>query len=89
MTNRTKLRKQVLELVRQFHAAGPQKPFRPGDDPVRYAGRHYDAEELVNLVDSSLDFWLTAGRYTEEFEVTLANYLGLPSHASGQFWFLG
>ncbi len=78
MTDRAKLRKQVLELVRQFHAAALEKPFRPGEDPVRYAGRYYDAEELANLVDSSLDFWLTAGRYADEFEARLAEFLGVP-----------
>jgi CDP-6-deoxy-D-xylo-4-hexulose-3-dehydrase len=76
MTDKTALRSQILELVRQFHAAGTHPPFRPGEDTVRYAGRHFDAHEIVNLVDSSLDFWLTAGRYADEFEATLADYLG-------------
>jgi CDP-6-deoxy-D-xylo-4-hexulose-3-dehydrase len=52
-------------------------PFVPGEDPVRYAGRYFDEKELVNLVDSSLDFWLTAGRYAEEFEASLAEFLGV------------
>ena len=78
MTDRKALRMQILELVRQFHAADVRKPFRPGQDPVRYAGRHFDADELVKLVDASLDFWLTAGRYAEEFEAGLADYLGVP-----------
>ena len=43
---------------------------------MRYAGRCYDHQELASLVDSSLDFWLTAGRYAEEFESSLAQYLG-------------
>jgi CDP-6-deoxy-D-xylo-4-hexulose-3-dehydrase len=77
MSNRTTLRRQILDLVRQFHAAEPAKSFHPGEDLVRYAGRHYDQAELVNLVDSSLDFWLTAGRYADEFEATLAEYLGV------------
>jgi CDP-6-deoxy-D-xylo-4-hexulose-3-dehydrase len=77
LSDKQALRQQILELVRQFYAAEPQKPFRPGEDLVRYAGRHFDANELVNLVDSSLDFWLTAGRYAEEFEAMLAEYLGL------------
>lgn len=78
MTHRKELRKQILDLVRQFHAADVKPPFRPGEDPVRYAGRHYDEDELVKLVDASLDFWLTAGRYSEEFEAGLADYLGVP-----------
>ena len=77
MSDRRTLRQQILELVLQYHAAEPAKAFRPGQDPVRYAGRHFDENELVNLVDSSLDFWLTAGRYAEEFEATLAGYLGV------------
>lgn len=52
------------------------KAFIPGETPVPYAGRVYDAEELVNLVDSSLEFWLTAGRYTREFESSLARWYG-------------
>ncbi|HEY9171857.1 MAG TPA: lipopolysaccharide biosynthesis protein RfbH [Verrucomicrobiae bacterium] len=78
MTDRKALRTQILELVRQFHAADARKPFRPGEDAVRYAGRYFDADELVKLVDASLDFWLTAGRYAEEFEASLADYLGVP-----------
>ena len=78
MSNRkSELRRQILNLVREYYAAEPQGTFRAGEDPVRYAGRHFDEHELVNLVDASLDFWLTAGRYTDEFEANLADYLGL------------
>jgi CDP-6-deoxy-D-xylo-4-hexulose-3-dehydrase len=77
MSDPKTLRRQILELVREFHAAAPKKPFRPGEDPVRYAGRYFDEKELVSLVDSSLDFWLTAGRYADEFEAGLAGFLGL------------
>ncbi|MBK9139508.1 MAG: lipopolysaccharide biosynthesis protein RfbH [Verrucomicrobia bacterium] len=77
MSDRRSLRRQILDLVRQYHAAAPTKPFRPGEDLVRYAGRHFDDQELTALVDSSLDFWLTAGRYADEFEAGLADYLGL------------
>jgi CDP-4-dehydro-6-deoxyglucose reductase, E1 len=79
MQDRKTLRRQILELVRAYHAAETPKPFRPGDDLVRYAGRYYDAQELLNLVDSSLDFWLTAGRYAEEFEASLAEFLAVES----------
>lgn len=77
MADREALRQQILGVVRQFHSANPTAPFRPGFDWVRYAGRVFDDEELVNLVDSSLDFWLTAGRYAEEFESHLAEFLGV------------
>jgi CDP-4-dehydro-6-deoxyglucose reductase, E1 len=77
MSNRTALRRQILDLVGDYYAAEPTKPFRPGEDLVRYAGRFFDEKELVNLVDSSLDFWLTAGRYADEFEAGLGQYLGV------------
>jgi len=76
MTKQEELRLQILELVRQYHAAEPTHPFRAGQDAVRYAGRQFDEHELVNLVDASLDFWLTAGRHAEAFETGLAAYLG-------------
>ena len=78
MSNRKNLRQQILDLVRQYHTAGAPSLFRPGEDLVRYAGRYFDEKELVNLVDSSLDFWLTAGRYADEFEAGLADFLGIP-----------
>ncbi|MEI6786592.1 MAG: lipopolysaccharide biosynthesis protein RfbH, partial [Verrucomicrobiota bacterium] len=77
MSDKKTLRRQILDLVCEFHAADAPHPFRPGEDPVRYAGRYFDEQELVNLVDSSLDFWLTAGRYADEFEAGLAEFLGL------------
>lgn len=77
MSDRKTLRRQILGLVRDYQTAERKSPFRPGEDAVRYAGRHFDAEELVSLVDASLDFWLTAGRYAEEFEAGLAAFLGL------------
>ena len=77
MSDRDLLRRNILELVRQYHAAEPGQGYQPGRDVVRYAGRVFDAEELVKLVDSSLDFWLTAGRYSDEFESGLARFLGM------------
>lgn len=50
---------------------------RPGK-PIHYAGRVYDGRELANLIDASLDFFLTAGRYADEFERRFASYLGVP-----------
>lgn len=67
----------ILDAVRQYAAETVQeKPFRPGDR-INYAGRVYDADELTCLVDASLDFWLTAGKYTKEFEEGLAKFLGV------------
>jgi CDP-4-dehydro-6-deoxyglucose reductase, E1 len=81
MTDQQTIRARILELVRQYYKAdlASQPCFEPGNVTVRYAGRHYDAEEMVNLVDASLDFWLTAGRYADRFEASLAHYLGVES----------
>jgi CDP-6-deoxy-D-xylo-4-hexulose-3-dehydrase len=78
MSKKDTIRKQILDLVGEYHAAtvAERTPFEPGKSQVRYAGRHYDEKELTHLVDSSLDFWLTAGRYAEEFEAGFAEYLG-------------
>ncbi|MBJ7329677.1 MAG: lipopolysaccharide biosynthesis protein RfbH [Solirubrobacteraceae bacterium] len=63
------LRAQILDLVREYHAeAFPERSFTPGETPVPVAGRVFDDEEIVSLVDSSLDFWLTTGRFAAEFE---------------------
>ena len=57
-----------------------RKPFTPGDR-IPYAARVFDESEVTTLVDSSLDFWLTAGRYADKFEKQLAEYLGI-AHCS-------
>lgn len=77
MKDRNTLRKEILEKVREFHEAGQvdRRAFSPDKDVVHYAGRVHDADELITLVDSSLDFWLTSGRFTEEFETGLADFL--------------
>jgi CDP-6-deoxy-D-xylo-4-hexulose-3-dehydrase len=74
----TALRNQVLESVARYHAAAfPEKTFVPGETPVPSAGRAFDAEELVHLVDASLDFWLTGGRYAARFEHEFAGFVGV------------
>lgn len=68
----------IFQAVRQYYQEHHQKaPYRPGDR-INYAGRVYDEEELCDLVDAALDFWLTAGDYTRQFERGLADYLGVP-----------
>jgi CDP-6-deoxy-D-xylo-4-hexulose-3-dehydrase len=72
------LRDRILELVEEYHAAQfGNGEFRPGESTVLYAGRVFDSDELLHLVDSSLDFWLTTGRYAQRFERQLARRLGL------------
>jgi len=70
MTNRQDaLRSQISELVAEYYSeAFPPKEFIPGESPVPVAGRVFDRSELQLLVDSSLDFWLTTGRFAEQFE---------------------
>lgn len=71
-------REQILELVAEYCGKYHNKSgaFKEGDR-IPYASRVYDSKEMVNLVDSSLEFWLTSGRYTDEFEKKLAEYLGV------------
>ncbi len=72
-------REEILKLVdeycRTYHTEN-KKPYESGDR-IPYASRVYDSDEMVNLVDSALDFWLTAGHYTEEFEKEFASFLGV------------
>ena len=71
----TIIRKDIFEKVRELYSLKfNNKQFIPGKTPVRYAGRVFDENEIINLVDASLDFWLTAGRYAEEFESRFAEY---------------
>lgn len=71
-------KEQILEMVKEYtREHHTPKKYETGDR-INYAGRVFDEEELCNLVDSALEFWLTAGRYTKEFEEGLAGYLGVP-----------
>lgn len=71
-------REEILTLVKEYCETYhiPKKSFKEGDR-ISYASRVYDSAEMINLVDSSLDFWLTSGRYTAEFEKKLGEYLGV------------
>ncbi|MDF2439903.1 MAG: CDP-4-dehydro-6-deoxyglucose reductase [Abditibacteriota bacterium] len=72
------LRAQIAELVEEYHeAAFAERPFVPGESPVSVAGRVFDADELKHLVDASLDFWLTTGRFAAQFEQEFARFFGL------------
>ena len=82
MTTPEAIRSQILALVKEYHETKfANKSFDPDKDPVHYAGRVFDAEEIVNLVDAGLDFYLTANRYAERFESEFAEYLGLSNAA--------
>ncbi len=72
------LRAEILKLVEQYYRDRLSgHPFRGGADLVHFAGRVFDSEELTRLVDSSLDFFLTAGRFAARFEAGLAQFFGL------------
>ena len=78
MTTDNDLRAEILRLVAEYHRERfGDSPFRPGVDAVHYAGRVFDAREMQALVDSALDFFLTAGRYADQFETEFAEYFGL------------
>jgi CDP-6-deoxy-D-xylo-4-hexulose-3-dehydrase len=74
------LRNEILEKVKEYYKQelhDKQFQFEEGKNVVPFAGRVYDEDELVNLVDASLDFWLTSGRYAEEFERDFAEYMNV------------
>ncbi|MBF9018673.1 MULTISPECIES: lipopolysaccharide biosynthesis protein RfbH [unclassified Oceanispirochaeta] len=76
--NEKELRAEIAGLVKDFYDVKFKDEFYiPGETPVRYAGRVFDETELQALVDSSLDFWLTSGRYTDEFESEFADLFDL------------
>ena len=81
MTKQEQLKQEILEKTREYyelvHKPAQTKPFVAGESRVNYAGRVFDEKEMVNLVDSSLDFWLTYGGYSKQFEKKLAEYLGV------------
>lgn len=78
--NEKEARNNILNLVTdyylQFHKHESEKAFSQGNR-ISYAGRVYDDQEMRNLTDAALDFWLTSGRYTQEFERRFAEYLGI------------
>ena len=72
------LRQRISIMVREYYDFKyREKPFIPGKTPVRYAGRVFDEKEIQNLVEASLDFWLTSGRFADEFESRLAGYFAV------------
>jgi CDP-6-deoxy-D-xylo-4-hexulose-3-dehydrase len=81
MTSRADdLRARILDLVTEYHdEAFAARAFVPGETAVAVSGRVFDADEMRTLVDSSLDFWLTSGRYAAEFEREFAKFCGVRS----------
>ena len=76
MDKKLQLREKIFRRVKAYYNfKGPAKRFIGGETFIPYAGRVYNEKELINLVDASLDFWLTAGRYAKEFEEKLSDFL--------------
>jgi CDP-6-deoxy-D-xylo-4-hexulose-3-dehydrase len=74
---REALRREILDLVARYHGvAFPAREFEPGITPIPVSGKVFDGAEMTNLVDASLDFWLTTGRFAEAFEPRFAEIMG-------------
>jgi CDP-6-deoxy-D-xylo-4-hexulose-3-dehydrase len=81
MNRAEQLKKEILEKVKEYyefvHKPVQSQKFIEGKSRVNYAGRIFDDNEMINLVDSALDFWLTYGKYSKEFEKKFADFLGV------------
>ena len=77
MKSGEEIKKEIFEkVVELYNLKKEDEKFVPGESTVNYAGRVFNEKEIIKLVDSSLDFWLTAGKYANQFEEELANFLG-------------
>jgi CDP-4-dehydro-6-deoxyglucose reductase, E1 len=73
-----KIRSEIYKKVAEIcDLRKSSETFQPGQDNINYAGRVYDEKEMISLVDSALDFWLTAGKYAEKLEKELARFFGV------------
>jgi CDP-6-deoxy-D-xylo-4-hexulose-3-dehydrase len=79
MRTEKEIREEIFEKVSELYRLRNEKNniFIPGETRINYAGRVYDEKEMISLVDASLDFWLTTGRYAKQFEEELARFLGV------------
>ena len=81
MTRQDMLKQEILEKTKEYyelvHKPIQERKFIDGETRVNYAGRVFDAKEMQYLVDSALDFWLTYGDYSKQFEKKIAEYLGI------------
>lgn len=73
--NLEEMKRNILEKVAEYSKYKSVKKFIPGESWIHYAGRVFDQSEFINLVDASLDGWITSGSYTEKFETDLSSYL--------------
>ena len=76
MTAPEDLRRKILALASEYAGEQwPERAFVPGETPVPVSGRVFDADDVTHLIDASLDFWLTAGRFAAQFEREFARLL--------------
>ena len=84
------MREEILAKVREYYEQEwGNREFVPGEDSVPVSGRVFDAEELVALVDSSLDFWLTTGRWAHQLERKLTSVEIAALHLRASDWYAG
>ena len=76
--NEAEAREEIKALVAEYYHSfkEPKKDFQPGDR-VSYASRVFDEKEMLSLTDATLDFWLTTGRFADEFEKKFAEWIGV------------
>jgi len=78
MQDHKQLRREIIEKTKEYYQARfAHSVFEEGRSKVNYAGRVFDEQEIVNAVEASLDFWLTEGRFSEEFAEKIADFLGV------------
>lgn len=73
-----RIKNQIFDLVKKYYNVKFKRTekFNPGETKINYAGRIFDENELISLIDSSLEFWLTEGNCTREFEKAFTNFIG-------------
>ncbi len=74
MNNKNNLKHEIFQLITKYYKLYHQTKYKEGNR-IFHGGRVYDEKEMINLVDSALNFWLTGGKYTKEFETKLTQYL--------------
>jgi len=78
MRDSSTIRQEIIEkTIEYFHSKFASLPFVPGKSRVNYAGRVFDEQEIIHAVEASLDFWLTEGRFSEQFAEKIAEFLGI------------
>lgn len=78
MKTERQLKQEIFRKVKEFfHLKRAQDKFFPGVSRISYGGRVYDEQEMISLIDASLDFWLTQGKYAAKFESELAKFVGV------------